>query len=210
MPNDRLWILTGNALQTGGDNSRRAVWVRLEPDCPNPDERDGFVVGDLRPWLRKNASTVVAALVTMVHGWLADGAKTKSVRFGDYSEWASMVAGVLAYLDVPGWLADRTTAATARDAEDQEWGAFLTVWYGTFESQPTAAGKLFEALGEYVPQTLGRAGGPANGRQLGQQLGARNGRYFGTFKLVGAHDSHAKQILWRVEPFVRKTSGGAA
>jgi hypothetical protein len=210
MPNDRLWILTGNALQTGGDNSRRAVWVRLEPDCPNPDERDGFVVGDLRPWLRKHASTVVAALVTMVHGWIADGAKTKSVRFGDYSEWASMVAGVLDYLEVPGWLADRTTAATARDAEDQEWGAFLAAWHEEFKGASTAAGKVLEALGDFVPQPPGnKPTGPIDGRQLGRWLGARNGRYFGTYKLIGTFDSHAKQTLWRVEPFVRKVSGGA-
>jgi hypothetical protein len=211
MPNDKLWVLTGNALQTGGDNARRAIWVRLEPDCPNPDERDGFVVGDLRPWLRKNASTVVAALVTMVQGWIADGAKTKSVRFGDYSEWASIVAGVLDYLEVPGWLADRTAAASARDAEDQEWGAFLAVWHDAFKSQPTPAGKLFEVLGEYVPQPNDKSTKPvSSGQHLGRWLGTRNGRYFGTYKLIGAFDTHAKQNLWRVEPFVRRTAGGAA
>lgn len=209
MPNDKLWILTGNALQTGGDNARRAIWVRLEPDCPNPDERDGFVVGDLRPWLRTNASTVVAALVAMVQGWIAAGAKTKSTRFGDYSEWASIIAGVLDYLEVPGWLADRTNAASARDAEDQEWGAFLAAWHEVFKTEPTAAGKVLEVLGDYVP-SQDKNGAPANGRQLGRQLGTRNGRYFGTYKLVGVHDSHAKQILWHVEPFVRKTAGGAA
>lgn len=207
MPNDRLWILTGNALQTGGDNARRAVWIRLEPDCPNPDERDGFTVGDLRPWLRSNASTVVAALVTMVCGWIEAGAETKNVRFGDYSEWASMMAGVLDYLKVPGWLADRTTAATARDADDQEWGALLGAWYDVYQESGVTGGKILETLGDHVPQPSDK---PASGRQLGRQLGQRNGRYFGEYKLIGSMDSHAKQMLWHVEKFVRKTSGGTA
>jgi hypothetical protein len=60
--------------------------VRLDPNCPDPDQRDGFRVGDLRPWLRANASTVVAALVTMVRAWLAASAPTERIRKGDYSE----------------------------------------------------------------------------------------------------------------------------
>lgn len=51
IPNDRLWVLTGNNLRTGGDNARRTLWVRLDPNCPNPDQRDNFTVGDLRGWL---------------------------------------------------------------------------------------------------------------------------------------------------------------
>jgi hypothetical protein len=111
MPNDRLWIVTGNALRTGGDNGRRTMWVRLDPACPDPDQRDGFRVGDLRPWLRTNASTVVAALVTMVRAWLAEGAPTVRVRKGDYSEWASMLAGLFDFLGVDGWMADRDQAS---------------------------------------------------------------------------------------------------
>ncbi|GAA3301386.1 hypothetical protein GCM10020295_44530 [Streptomyces cinereospinus] len=74
MRNDRLWLVTGNALRTSGDNGRRVLWVKLDPDCPDPDQRDGFRIGDLRPWLRVNASTLVAALVTLVRAWLAAGA----------------------------------------------------------------------------------------------------------------------------------------
>jgi hypothetical protein len=204
MPDDRLWVLTGNALQTGGDNSRRAVWIRLDPNCPNPDERDGFVVGDLRIWLRANASTVVAALVAMVRGWIEAGAPARSVRFGDYSEWASMLAGLLDFLQVPGWLADRTVAAAARDAEGQEWGAFLSAWHEAFDNAAVSAGRVLEALHEFVPQPSDKT---VNAKQLGRWFGARNGRWFGEFKLTGAYDSHAKQTLWRVERHIRTTRG---
>lgn len=116
IPNDRLWVLTGNNLSTGGDNARRTLWVRRDPNCPNHDQRDDFTVGDLRQWLEQNASTVVAALVTVVRGWLAAGGKTVNTHMGDYSRWASTVAGILAHLEVPGWLSNCDTATSTMDA----------------------------------------------------------------------------------------------
>lgn len=205
--NDRLWLLTGNGLQTGGDNARRVVWIRIDPDCPNPDERDGFVIGDLRPWLLANASTVVAALVTMVRGWLTLGhQQRKNVRFGDYSEWASMMAGILDYLEIPGWLADRTTAAAGRDAEKQEWAALLVAWHEKFGEREVKAGEVVAALADFVPQPGGK---PVDKRQFGKWLTTRNGQFFGDFKLIGTPDSHAGQNVWMVRPIAQKDAGGS-
>ncbi|MDX3507338.1 bifunctional DNA primase/polymerase [Streptomyces caniscabiei] len=206
MPNDRLWVLTGNNLRTGGDNGRRTLWVRLDPDCPNPDQRDNFTVGDLRVWLADNASTIVAALVTMVRGWLADGAKTINTRMGDYSQWASVIAGILDYLEVPGWLADRGEASTALDDEAQEWAAFLTDWHQKIGTEPVTT-KVLLGLKDTVPQL--HNGDLPSGKQLGHWLKARQGRYFENLKVVLVYDSHLKQNTWRVEQHVDKGTGRA-
>lgn len=208
MPNDRLWVLTGNNLRTGGDNGRRTLWVRLDPDCPNPDQRDNFTVGDLRTWLADNASTIVAALVTMVRGWLADGAKTINTRMGDYSAWASVVAGILNYLEVPGWLADRGEASAALDDEAQEWAAFLTAWHRSphLTGRPVTTKELL-GLKDAVPQL--HNGDLPSGKQLGHWLKARQGRYFEDLKVVLVYDSHLKQNTWRVEQHVDKGTGRA-
>jgi hypothetical protein len=200
IPNDRLWVLTGNNLSTGGDNARRTLWVRLDPNCPNPDQRDNFTVGDLRQWLEENASTVVAALVTMVRGWLAAGAKTVNTRMADYSRWASTMAGILDYLDVPGWLADRGEAKTSMDDEALEWTAFLTAWHGTpdLNSRVVAAKELL-ALKDFVPRL--HNGDVPSPKQLGHWLKARQGRYFEDLKISLVYDSHRKQNLWRVEKY---------
>ncbi|MFJ8027424.1 bifunctional DNA primase/polymerase [Streptomyces sp. NPDC096311] len=206
MPNDRLWVLTGNNLRTGGDNGRRTLWVRLDPDCPNPDQRDNFTVGDLRIWLAENASTIVAALVTMVRGWLADGAKTINTRMGDYSPWASVIAGILDYLKVPGWLADRGEASAALDDEAQEWAAFLTDWHQKIGTDPVTT-KALLGLKDTVPQL--HNGDLPSGKQLGHWLKARQGRYFEDLKVVLVYDSHLKQNTWRVEQHVDKGTGRA-
>jgi hypothetical protein len=207
MPNDRLWILTGNGLRTGGDNGRRAMWVRLDPNCPDPDQRDGFRVGDLRPWLRINASTVVAALVTMVRAWIAEGAPTIRTRKGDYSEWASMVAGLLDFLGVPGWMADRGQSA-GQDDEEQEWAAFLAAWHRKLGDEPVATGAVIAAVQEQLPRQ--KNGEPPSAQGLGGWLKSRDGRYFSapgldSYKPVKVWDSHKCQNLWRVEVHQART-----
>lgn len=193
VPNDRMWILNGNNLRTGGDNRRRTLWCRLDPDCPDPDQRDNFVIGDLRAWLDDNASTVVAALVTLVRSWLAAGAPRVNVRMGDYSRWASVVAGILAHLGIPGWLANRGQN-DGLDDEVQEWAAFLTTWHAVFGDR-AVPGKDLLALDE-VPQPL--TGEKPSAKQLGHWLKAREGRYFEDLKIVRVYDSHRKTNFWRV------------
>lgn len=197
MPNDRLWILTGNGLQTGGDNGRRALWVRINPNVPDPDQRDGFKVGDLRPWLRANTSTVVAALVTMVRAWLAEGARTVRTRKGDYSEWASMMAGLLDFLGVPGWMADRDDAMK-QDSESATWAAFLIAWQERFDTEIVTAGAAGSALTEYVPRHP-KTGEPPSANALGSWLKARDGRFFGNLRVIRVWDSRRCQNRWRVE-----------
>jgi hypothetical protein len=196
MANDRLWMLIGNNLRTGADNGRRALWVRIDPDCPNPDQRDDYTVGDLRPWLKKNASTVVAALVTMVRSWLAAGGKPVRFRMGDYSEWASVVGGILAHLEIEGWLADRDIAATM-DAETEEWTILLDVWHQKFPDRGITTGEAIGAFRDYIPRQKGDE--LPSAKQLGHWLKARQGRYFGTRKLVQVPDAHLKQNVWRVD-----------
>ncbi|MFB7354830.1 bifunctional DNA primase/polymerase [Streptomyces gardneri] len=204
MPNDRLWIVTGNSLKTGGDNGRRVLWVRLDPDCPDPDQRDGFTIGDLRPWLRANTSTLVAALVTLVRAWLAAGAPTVRVRKGDYSGWASMMAGLLDYLGVTGWMADRDEAQD-QDEELTEWRDFLEMWREKLGNGPVQVGAVISGLPDHVPRL--RDGEIPSTKQLGLWLKAREGRYFGTHKVVRIYDSHKKQNLWRVDVHAGRGTG---
>lgn len=205
MPNDRVWIVTGNALRTGGDNGRRVLWVRLDPDCPDPDQRDGFRVGDLRPWLRSNSSTVVAALVTMVRAWLAAGAPTERIRKGDYSEWASMVAGLLKYLGVEGWMADRGQAID-QDDEQLEWSAFLESWREKLGDQPQTTSAVLGGVADHVPRHP-KTGEMPTPNVLGGWLKSRAGRYFGTHKVVKVWDARRRCNVWRVEVHAQRGTG---
>ncbi|MFC8155841.1 bifunctional DNA primase/polymerase [Streptomyces cinereoruber] len=205
MRNDRVWVATGNGLRTSADNGRRVMWVRLDPDCPNPDQRDGFTIGDLRPWLRNNASTLVAALVTLVRAWLAAGAPLIRTRKGDYSEWATMLAGLLGYLGIHGFNADQGEASLDQDDELAEWTAFLEMWEEQLQGDPVPVGQVIARLPDHVPRL--RDGEAPSAKQLGLWLKSRAGRYFGIRKVVKVYDSHRKQNLWRVEAHADRGTG---
>ncbi|MBD2830726.1 hypothetical protein ID875_32685 [Streptomyces globisporus] len=116
-PNDRLWLATGNNLRTGGDMARRVLWVRLDPDCPNPDQRDNFAIGDFKIWVREHSTEILQALLVLASGWAQAGAPRRTVKMGGYSEWTSAVAGLLDWSGIPGFMADRDETAIELDEE---------------------------------------------------------------------------------------------
>jgi hypothetical protein len=211
VPNDRLWVVTGNNLKTGGDIKRRTIWSRLDPDCPEPEKRDGFAVGDLRPWLDNNSEQLLMALLVLVANWAADGAPTVNIRAADYSRWMSVVGGILEHSGIPGWLADRDTTALAMDEEASEWVALLSAMHEQFGDRYVAVREILvvDRLADLVPRE--RDDQIPSARRLGKWLAARKGSYYGAYKLVSDYDTHAKQQVWSVrkDPGARTEQVGA-
>lgn len=203
MPNDRLWIANGNNLRTGGDMARRTLWVRLDAECPNPDQRDDaeFEIGDLGTWLynQANAGAVLAALLTLVTGWVAAGAPTRAVRMGGYSRWATTLAGLLDWAEIPGFLTARAETSVDLDEETEEWHALLGTWHRIYPSGDRPAKEvLFHSdICEHVPRNA--RGELPQARQFGKWLQARQGRFYGPYRLVRTLDTHTKTARWRVE-----------
>jgi len=205
-PNDRLWLATGNNIRTGGDMARRVIWVRLDPDCPNPDQRDGFAIGDFQIWVRQNAAAVLRALLTLATGWIAAGAPRRNVRMGSYSEWTSAMAGLLDWAEIPGFMEDRGSTSLDLDEEAGEWHALLATWYRVFGNRPMATKEVLQAsdVAEEVPLTT-RHERPVP-RQLGQWLNARMGRYYGDYRLVRHPGPKNGGALWSVTSLEDKTT----
>ncbi|WP_183552284.1 hypothetical protein, partial [Nocardioides albus] len=98
-PNDRLWLATGNNLRTGGDMASRAVWVRLDPDCPHPEARTGFSIPNLDTWILDpaNQAIVLRHLLILILDWTRAGApKAKNVpAMRQFTRWAQYLGGLL-------------------------------------------------------------------------------------------------------------------
>ena len=129
--NDRLWLATGNNLRTGGDMASRAVWVRLDPDCPRPEARTGFSIPHLDTWILDpaNQATVLRHLLILILDWTHAGAKPSYdvPAMRQFTKWAQHLGGFLAHHGVAGFLAN---AEESRDLDDDqaEWRAFLLQW----------------------------------------------------------------------------------
>lgn len=219
--NDRLWTITGNNLNLGGDLPRRTLWVTIDPGCPDPHRRTGFKL-HLPTYVAEHRGEILHALLVLVRAWVAAGSvPAKSESSDDYSRWTGIVRGILAHAGVPGTFDHRDSAQQEVGADDEGWGEFLAAVHRVMGDRAWLARELVEKivatapgagfdplpmhpdLVEALPGDLHekylRGGGKSLARPLGKWLRNRNGRWAGPLACVASgQDSHSKTNMYRV------------
>ena len=192
-PNDRLWLATGNNLAVGADMASRTVLVRLDPDMPHPEERNGFTIPDLPQWImaQGNRRTLLRHVLTLVVDWCANGApQAEGVTMRQFTPWARAVGGFLAHYDVEGFLTN-VDQVRAVDETDEEWTVFLACWWDKHKDTPILASELLASTqpsmtgddpwrGAFI---TGRGGRVPNAKSLGWMLRGQTGRWHGEYVL---------------------------
>lgn len=202
IPNDRLWLATGNNLNVGGDMASRTVLVQLDPNMPNPEQRTGFAIGQLDHWILNpaNQRTVLWHLLVLIGDWTAAGApKAAGLTMRQFTTWAEAVGGLLEHHGVPGFLANAGAVAQV-DEGAAEWGAFLARWHALHGERPLTAAELRTSA-----NPVGGWGEPArdpwdgvfftdargnllSNKSLGVRLRGQVGRWRGHYVLRKGHD----------------------
>lgn len=214
VPNDRVWVVTGNALSIGGDNASRAVPIRLDAEMPNPDLRPAskFALGDLEEWLASadNRAMLLHHLLVLVRGWIVAGAPRIETPMRAFAPWASATAGFLGWLREPGFMTNRHWLGEG-DEEEATYGAFYSRWYELFGDRAVSTGELRNSA---VPTFNGAAecdwkdtflvrkrdGQIPSASGLGKMLTSERGRYRGGYRLNGHFDTHTKVWSYSVTP----------
>lgn len=217
--NDRLWLVTGNNIRFGGDIAQRTVLVHLDPNCPRPDLRTGFLIPDLDEWLEspRNRAKLLHCLLVLVRAWIVAGAQRDNVSMRSFRRWACAMGGFLTYHDLPGFMSNRDELE-AQDEEASSWSGFLTTWFSKFGSSPKTASELLASAQSIPGFSIGddpwggtfitRANGTLpTAKGLAMMLGSRRGRYFGDLVLHGDHDAHRKIWYYRVDRYEGDSSG---
>jgi hypothetical protein len=221
LPNDRLWVVTGNNLSLGGDLVRRSTWVTIDPGVPNPELRTDFAIPDLRGWVRAHRAELLAALLTLVAAWVAAGRPTPEARSSDsYGAWRAVVGGVLAHAGVPGEFDAADSAQQSIGADDEGWGEFLTALHAVVGEQEFTSSRVVEFLSR--PDTLAAQGlppladalpealaekferSPRVGQSLGKWLQARDGRWAGSLVCERVQRNQHGSALWRIRSDVSR------
>lgn len=197
-PNDRLWLATGNNLRTGGDMASRAVWVRLDPDCPRPEARTRFTIPHLDSWILDpaNQATVLRHVLILILDWTAAAAPIAAgvPEMRQFTRWAQHVGGFLEHHQVPGFLSN---AESSRDLDDDaaEWRSFLLHWHALHGDRQLTANEL-RRTAEPGPgsdpwagsfPTLGNGQLPSV-KSLGRQLTGQTDRWRGDVVLRSVSD----------------------
>ena len=74
-PNQVTWMSLGNQVSVNADMNRRAHWIELHPDCPDPQDRpeSAFAHPDLRTWTTAYRPELVTAALVVIRAWFAAG-----------------------------------------------------------------------------------------------------------------------------------------
>lgn len=131
--NDRVWTLTSNNAKLGGDLAKRAVWVSINPNTSNPEERTGFKHPALVRWVQENRGPLLAALLTLVRGWDAAGRPAPSQKSSDeWKHWVETVRAILENAGVKGMFDRPESKRQAVSDEDADWATFLAAAHRAF------------------------------------------------------------------------------
>jgi hypothetical protein len=217
-PNDRLWLATGNNLRTGGDMASRAVWVRLDPNCPRPEARTGFTIPNLDSWILdpRNQATVLWHVLVLILDWTAAGAPTAAgvPQMRQFTRWAQHLGGFLAHHRMSGFL---DNAEHARDLDDDaaEWRSFLMAWHDLHGEQPLTAQEVRSSAETIVgpdpwagtfPTTA--SGKLLTAKSLGRRLTGQLDRWRGDVVLRSAIDPHHNCRTYWVQRGGQQTKTG--
>jgi hypothetical protein len=150
-PNDRLWTITANNAEIGGDLARRCYWITIDPKMPRPHERTGFAL-DLRTWPKDNRGEIIRACLTIIRGWvLAGSPRADQKRSDDYAVWDAAIEGLLNWAGFTGQFGFRDVQKIESD-DDREWGDFVAAVYRTFGSESfrvrDITGRLKDSAGD--------------------------------------------------------------
>lgn len=214
--NDRLWTITGNNLNIGGDLPRRTFRTAIDPGRPNPELRTGFAIEDLETWVREHRGRLLHALLTIIRGWVAAGMPLPAARASDgYARWVRTVDGILQHAEISGVFDHHATQIQA-GSDDDDWGDFLHAVHTHVKSE---AWTVKELLGKFsngslidtggisldaLPGDLGekaaRNGSGVMGlaKSLGKWLGNREGRWAGGLTVRSAGARSDKTKLWQI------------
>lgn len=208
--NDRVWLATGNNLRTGGDMATRSVWVRLDPDCPQPEARSGFAIPHLDSWILDpdHQAIVLYHLLVLVVDWCRHDApvSTEVPQMRQFTRWAQHLGGFLHHHGIPEFLGNHTDNADLDD-DAQEWAQFLHTWHHVFADRHVTArdlrahaepepGRPDPWAGAFPTTASGR---PLTVKSLGRLLTGQIGRWRGDIVLRSATDTSTNARTYWVQ-----------
>jgi hypothetical protein len=214
--NDRLWTITGNNINIGGDLPRRTVRTVIDPGRPNPELRTGFAIADLGRWVKGRRGELLHALLTIVRAWAAAGRPVSPERSSDgYALWVRTVEGILTHAGIEGGF-DHPSTQVEIGTDDDEWGIFLTavhraygerIWTakellgdidsgGIISTGPIASDALPTELAE---KAVRHPNGPVGiAKSLGWWLRNRDGRWANGLTVRGTGENGHRVKLWQI------------
>jgi hypothetical protein len=215
-------VVTGNNLEVVGDTIRRSLVGRMVSALERPEERNGFRIHPLLPWVEANRARLVAAALTILRAHAVAGRPDMGVTSTDsFAAFVSVVVSAILFAGGPNVL-DARPAPGATDGGERGAVSVILEWWPVLTRQLEAPDgvTLRTAMNFLYPSTnprearepdgfndlrgaLEQLATPAPGRApdvkaLGNQLRRYLDRVVGGRTLVSRNDRKGF-ARWRVE-----------
>ncbi|WP_412030476.1 bifunctional DNA primase/polymerase [Deinococcus yunweiensis] len=212
LPNDALWLATGNNPTLDDEMPRRILPIRLDAGLERPADRVGFVHADLRSWVRANRPALLAALIALVDHWITAGrpVPTLTPALGGFESWRAVIGGILETAGIHGLLQNRRYLfEQTQDGDAGEWGQALQQVYamrrapgGEPDSTAWLTAKEFlvhlKDLELCTDLWVGVQDGAAV-KRTGRALAGIRDRVMNGYCIKVQRDAHRKIMIYRIE-----------
>jgi len=195
VPQNSVFVATGNNFRLKGDLAYRAVRIRLDARMPRPWQRVTFKHGDILQWTKNHRGELLWAACVAVRSWIAAGSPDVPVpMFGGFAAWARTLGGILHHCGFEGFLGNADEIHIGTNNEANEWEEFIEGWYQRIGTTRMTAGELVDMMdqgrspfAELLPGTMaddlaGSTKG-SSARRMGWALKRQRDRHFGDYCL---------------------------
>jgi DNA primase len=203
VPNNALWLMTGNNPKLSDEMTRRCVRLRIDPRVDRPWLRAKFKHAAIADWAKQNRSALVHAVLTLVQAWIAAGRPLHSVLLGSFEPWSAILGGVLGVAQIPGFLGNLNELYENADADGQMWREFIAAWWENFHRTPQKVSDLNRLCEQHDLMLSVRGDGSARSQQtrLATGLGNKRDRVFNGLSVKRvSFNKHKGAFLYALAP----------
>jgi hypothetical protein len=221
LPNNLLFLMTGNNLCLSGDMPRRILTCRIEPQTDRPYARE-FPWDPVQVCMARRPQLVQAGL-TLLQGYrnsqeFQGGQRLGFGRMASFEMWDDQIRQTVLWIGkyikpgAYGDVMDAVDVGTGLDPEAETFLDFMQAWFDLVGDQPVSAKDILrwgtfergpkrktfeEALAAFVGQT------DCSPRTLGRYLANRRGRIVDGFSIQPVGGGAKKTKKWKVQQLER-------
>lgn len=132
LPNDKLWIATGNNVTISNDMANRCLWTTIDADTPRPWERRGKEA-DILAYVSRMRGEILSAMLTLYRAWRDDGRPmVKQDRFDPFGKYKQLMVSLLQWAEFDGQFWSDETKVMDESEDDAEWGQFMEAMWSLY------------------------------------------------------------------------------
>lgn len=180
-PNKTLWALTGNRMTFSRELSRRLAPISILA----PSKKD-FLHKNLIEWVTESRPKLVRAILTIIQGWIATGARMSAKKIDSYESYASIVDGVLKSIGISEFM--EFNPHMTKIHPRGEWDLFCEAWWQQFGASSVKVKALHDLCrqnGLLVSEIgFSSSNDKSQMSKLGFRLKDRDGRTFDRYQIT--------------------------